>query len=146
MHTFPFPEVNASLNAAAFICLNFGFYFIKQKKIQAHKRSMSTALIFSTIFLISYLIYHYTTEAVTPFIGQGAWRTIYYSILFSHIVLAIVIVPLIIRTFYLSLTGQFEKHKKIARWTFPLWYYVSITGVLVYLFLYQWFPVTSRMT
>ncbi len=145
MKTIPFPEINATLNGLAFICLNIGFYQIKNRNFAAHKKAMLSAFIFSVIFLVSYLTYHFTREVMTPFSGTGIWKPIYYSILISHIILAMGILPLIIRTMYFSLTDQLARHKKIARITFPIWYYVSITGVIVYFFLYQWFPPVSTL-
>ena len=136
---FPFPEVNASLNGCSTLLLTAGFILIKNGKRQAHRTMMMSALLVSIVFLISYVTYHIQTGARTPFNGTGAWRSIYYSMLISHIILAVVIVPLVLRTFYLALTSRLEQHRRWAKWTFPLWYYVSITGVLVYFFLYQWF-------
>jgi putative membrane protein len=136
---FSFPSINASLNACAAVCLTAGYAFVKAKKILAHRICMMLALLFSAIFLGCYLYYHYQVGAQTPFLGQGAWRVVYFSMLISHIILAVVIVPLIFRTVYLALSGQVGLHRRWARWTYPLWYYVSVTGVLIYFFLYQWF-------
>jgi putative membrane protein len=135
-----FPALDASLNAAAAVLLTAGFVFIKQKKVAAHRACMVGAFAVSTVFLGCYLFYHITTGARTPFGGAGVIRTLYYTMLISHVVLAIVIVPLILRTLTLALKGRYERHRAWARWTFPLWYYVSVTGVLVYFFLYQWWP------
>ncbi len=141
MMGFPFPELNASLNSLATVLLTLGFIFIKIKKIRAHQYLMVTAFIISIVFLISYVTHRIIAQGVhTPFNGEGFWRTVYYSILISHIILAIIIVPLVLRTLFLAFTNQFERHRFWARITFPIWYYVSITGVLVYFFLYQWFP------
>jgi len=137
--SFPFPEVNASLNAAAAVCLAIGYICIKNKRIWAHRLAMVSALAFSAIFLGFYLVYHAQTGAQTPFAGQGYWRWIYYPLLISHILLAIIILPLIFKTLRLALAGHYAKHRQWAKWTYPLWVYVSITGVLVYFFLYQWF-------
>ena len=139
LDTIPFPEVNASLNGAATICLTVGYILIKRGKMFAHRCAMITALSVSALFLMSYLTYHYKTGARTPFGGEGVWAYIYYGMLISHIILAVVILPLIFKTFMFAIKGQFQRHHKWARWTFPLWYYVSVTGVLVYFFLYQWF-------
>jgi putative membrane protein len=141
--SFPFPEVNAALNGFAGILLTAGFINIRLKKINAHRFCMISALAVSVVFLCSYLTYHYQTGARTPFRGEGFWRPFYYTMLISHIVLAIVVVPLVLRTFYLGIKGKFSLHRRWAKWTFPIWYYVSITGVLVYLFLYQIFPVST---
>ena len=137
----PFPEINAGLNGLCTILLTIGFILIRQKRRKAHQYVMTSALAVSVIFLISYITYHVQTGARTPFGGEGLWRVIYYTILISHVCLAIITVPLVLRTFTLAIKGRFEKHRAWARWTFPIWYYVSITGVLVYFFLYQWFPV-----
>ena len=136
-----FPKLNASLNGVATLLLTVGFILIKLKKIEGHRWCMLSALCVSILFLISYVSSKIILKGVhTPFGGEGFWRPIYYTMLISHILLAIVIVPLVVRTFLLAIKGKFEKHRAWARWTFPLWYYVSITGVLIYFFLYQWFP------
>ena len=109
-------------------------------KVLWHRMAMMSALFVSAVFLVCYLAYHAQTGARTPFQGEGAWRSIYYFILITHIFLAAIIVPLVLRTFYLAIKGRFELHKAWAKWTYPIWYYVSVTGVLVYFFLYQWFP------
>ena len=141
MKGFPFPELNASLNGLATVLLTLGFILIKLKITRAHQYSMVSAFVVSVVFLISYVTHKIVAHGIhTPFSGAGVWRTIYYSILISHILLAIIIVPLVLRTLFLALTNQFERHRHWARFTFPIWYYVSITGVLVYFFLYQWFP------
>jgi len=133
------PHLNATLNATSALLLLTGFYFIKQKKVTAHKTCMLLALLTSTLFLAGYLTYHYY-HGTTPFPGEGAIRTFYFSLLISHTFLAIVIVPMIGVTLYFALREKFQKHKRLARWTFPLWLYVSVTGVLVYFFLYHWYP------
>jgi putative membrane protein len=130
------PTLNAILNFTAAVLLAAGFYFIKTRRIQAHKRCMVAALFVSAAFLTSYVIYHYHAGSV-PFGGQGWIRLVYFSILITHVLLAIVILPLVLRTAYLGLTARFDKHVRIARWTFPLWMYVSVTGVIVYLMLYR---------
>jgi uncharacterized membrane protein YozB (DUF420 family) len=134
------PAVNASLNALSTVFLTFGYIFIKQRKQNAHRNCMIAAFITSTIFLACYLTYHFTVKAVTKFQGQGIVRPIYFIILITHIILAVVIVPMILMTLSRALKQRFDLHKKIARWTWPLWMYVSVTGVIVYLMLYQWFP------
>ena len=134
------PTVNALLNSTATILLTFGFVFIKTKREKAHRTCMLSAFAVSIICLFSYVLHNYLVQGVhTPFAGEGAWRVFYYTVLISHIILAIVIVPLILITLTLAIKGRREKHRAWARWTFPIWYYVSVTGVLVYCFLYQWF-------
>lgn len=130
------PTLNAALNSLSAIFLFFGFYFIKQKNIRAHKISMLSAFTASILFLISYLIYHANIGS-KHFTGQGWVRPVYFGILLTHTVLAMVVVPLAIITLSRALKKRFAKHKKIARWTLPVWLYVSITGVIVYLMLYQ---------
>jgi uncharacterized membrane protein YozB (DUF420 family) len=130
------PTLNAALNFSAAVLLGFGFYFIRQRRIQAHKRCMTAAMLVSVAFLTSYVIYHYHAGSV-PFTGQGWIRLVYFFILITHVILAIVIVPMVLRTAYLGYAARFEKHVPIARKTFPLWMYVSVTGVVVYLMLYQ---------
>ena len=130
------PTVNAALNATSAILVGGGFYFIKRKNIPAHKACMVAALGVSTLFLTSYLIYHYRVGHVT-FAGQGWIRPVYFAILISHTILAVVIVPMILVTLRRAWLERFDKHKLIARWTLPLWFYVSVTGVIVYLMVYQ---------
>ena len=128
------PAVNAGLNFLSAVCLVMGIVFIKQGKKEEHKKAMISALMFSTFFLISYLIYHYF-HGDSRFMGQGLLRPVYFFILISHIVLTIAGLPLILSTAYLGLASQFESHKKWARWTFPIWLYISVTGVMIYIFL-----------
>ena len=134
------PAVNASLNALATILLTIGYIFIKQQRRDAHRNCMVAAFLTSAVFLACYLTYHFSVTAVTKFQGQGIVRPIYFFILITHIILAVVIVPLVLMTMSRALKQRWEHHKKIARWTWPLWMYVSVTGVIVYLMLYQWFP------
>lgn len=126
--------VNACLNASSAVCLFAGYYFIRQKKWQTHRNFMLAALFFSALFLVSYITYH-TFQGDSRFLGQGAVRPVYFFVLISHIVLSVVALPLILTTVALSLTKRFAHHKKWAKWTFPVWAYVSVTGVLVYAFL-----------
>jgi putative membrane protein len=134
------PTVNALLNGTATVLLTLGFICIKTGRERAHRRCMMSAFCVSVIFLCFYLLHKWLVQGVhTPFAGDGAWRTIYYLMLVSHIILAIAIVPLVLTTLTLAIKGKSEKHRAWARWTFPIWYYVSVTGVLVYCFLYQWF-------
>lgn len=128
--------LNALLNGCATVLLLAGFIFIRNGKVRAHRACMIAAMGFSALFLTSYLIYHYNVGNV-HFSGQGWIRSLYFSILIPHIVLAGVIVPLAITTITFALRGNFRRHRKIAVWTWPLWIYVSVTGVIVYLMLYQ---------
>jgi len=130
------PTLNAILNSISAVLLVTGYRFIRQKQINRHRACMIAAFITSSLFLLSYLIYHYNVGSV-KFQGQGIVRPIYFAILLTHTVLAAVIVPMIFITFARALRGQFDKHRAIARWTFPLWLYVSVTGVVVYLMLYH---------
>ena len=130
------PALNALLNLTSGILVAFGVYFISRRRIQAHKACMIAALGVSALFLTSYLVYHYNVGSVR-FEREGWIRTIYLSILISHTVLAVVIVPMALRTAYLAWRERFNQHVRIARWTFPIWIYVSVTGVVVYLMLYQ---------
>ncbi|MEO6168882.1 MAG: DUF420 domain-containing protein [Chitinophagales bacterium] len=128
------PALNASLNFSTAVLLLTGFYFIKNKNIRSHRLCMITAFCFSALFLIFYVIYHALTEPAL-YGGQGMIRNIYFFILITHIVLAAAILPLILITLVRGLQAKFDRHRKIARWTFPLWLYVAVTGVVVYLML-----------
>ena len=130
------PALNAALNLTAAVLIGAGFYFIKQRNIRAHKACMISALAVSALFLTSYLTYHYHAGSVR-FTKQGWLRNVYFPLLISHTILAAVVPPVVLRTAYLALKGRFSNHVQIARWAFPVWMYVSITGVLVYLMLYQ---------
>jgi uncharacterized membrane protein YozB (DUF420 family) len=130
------PTVNAALNALSAVWLAIGYFFIRQKKISAHRFCMIAALSTSALFFISYLTYHYHAGS-KHFEGVGAIRTVYLTILTSHTILAMVIVPLALITFFRALKQRFDKHKRIARWTLPIWFYVSVTGVIIYWMLYQ---------
>lgn len=135
------PALNACLNGLATILMTCGFIFIKQGKKESHRKMMLSAGTVSAVFLIGYVTHKILVRGVhTPFGGEGVIRSIYYTMLISHILLAISIAYLVPRTFWFAIKGNFERHRKWARWTFPIWYYVSVTGVLVYLFLYQWWP------
>ncbi len=136
------PAVNATLNGISAILLTMGFVFIKRGKKEAHQRCMISAFLVSAVFLICYLIYHYYAGS-TKFTATGWIRPVYFTILITHVILAAAIVPMILMTMWRAWKKDFEKHKKIARWTWPLWMYVSVTGVLIYLMLYQWFPPGS---
>jgi putative membrane protein len=137
------PAVNAALNGTATILLTVGFVLIKRKRVTAHRTVMLAAFGVSVAFLACYLTYHLRTGARTPFGGTGLIRAFYFAMLVSHILLALVIVPLVLTTLALALRGRFDRHRAWARWTYPLWYYVSATGVLVYCFLYQWWPAAA---
>ncbi len=126
------PMFHAILNGSAFLLLLGAWYFIKQRNIKAHSTCTTSALFLSAIFLVSYVIYHGLTEP-TSYGGEGVMRYIYYFILITHIVLSAVILPIVLFTFLRAWTGRFEQHRKIARWTMPIWLYVTLTGVLVYL-------------
>ena len=130
------PAVNAALNATAAILVGLGVYFIKRKNIPAHKACMVAALAVSTLFLTSYLTYHYNAGNVR-FTKQGWIRNVYFPLLTSHTILAALILPMILRTAFLAFRGRFRNHVRIAKWTFPAWIYVSVTGVVVYLMLYR---------
>jgi putative membrane protein len=127
------PALNAILNSVSAILLFTGYIFIRQKKIKAHKISMISAFVTSTLFLTSYLIYHFSKElGPTRFQGEGIIRPIYFFILITHTILAVTIVPMVFVTFSRALKSKITAHRKIARWTLPLWLYVSVTGVIVY--------------
>jgi putative membrane protein len=130
------PFYNAILNSVTTVLLICGLLAILKGKKQCHQRFMISAFITSSLFLVGYLI-HKIFHGPTPFQGQGPIRLVYFTILISHTILAVVNLPLILRTFYLSLRGRYDEHKRMARWTFPSWMYVSVTGVIVYLMLYQ---------
>ncbi len=135
------PALNASLNGLATVLITAGFIFIKTGRREAHRKMMTAAMVVSGLFLIGYVTHKVLIHGVhTPFGGTGLIRTVYYTMLASHIVLAMVIAFLVPRTFLLALQGNYARHQAWARWTFPIWYYVSVTGVLVYFFLYQWWP------
>src|SRR5438309_4736661 len=129
------PRVNALLNLTSALLLAGGFYFIRHRKIDFHRVCMVAAVVASIAFLVSYLIYHAHVGHV-PYGGHGTLRVLYFSILLSHTVLAAVIVPLVLRTLYLAVKCRYEDHRRWARWTLPLWFYVSVTGVVIYEMLY----------
>jgi uncharacterized membrane protein YozB (DUF420 family) len=133
------PHLNAILNATCALLLFSGYSFIRAGRVAAHRTCQMAAVVVSVLFLASYLTYHYQ-HGTTRFAGQGLVRPIYFTILISHTTLAIVIVPLVGITLYRALKADFVRHRKIARITLPLWLYVSITGVIVYLMLYQIYP------
>jgi len=144
------PPINATLNGIATVLITTGFVFIKRAQreparrleyIRKHRACMLTSAVVSALFLVGYLTYHAMRHGLhTPFGGTGAVRAIYFVILWTHIPLAASIAFLVPRTFLLALRGDYERHRAWAKWTFPIWFYVSVTGVLVYFFLYQWWP------
>jgi uncharacterized membrane protein YozB (DUF420 family) len=135
-----FPALNAFLNGTSAVLIGAGYYCIKHGRRDAHKRLMITAFVTSTLFLISYLYYHLVLRAgVTHFQGTGIWRPIYFAILLSHTFLAVVVVPFILVALSRALKGNFARHKAIARYAFPIWMYVSVTGVVIYVMLYKIF-------
>lgn len=134
-----FPALNATLNGASAAFLLTGRVFIAKRKMVAHRLCMIAAVVASALFLACYLFFHYKVGNIL-FLGQGWSRPVYFTILTTHVTLAMVIVPLAILTLNRGLRAQYSKHRAIARWTWPLWMYVSVTGVLVYFMLYQWFP------
>ncbi|MEY4003359.1 MAG: hypothetical protein RIT07_1401 [Bacteroidota bacterium] len=134
------PFLNAVLNSCVSICLMLGYYMIRVKKNKGtHQFFMLLAFVISSLFLVSYVAYH-TSMDHTPYCGDGFMKALYLIILFSHILLAAIILPLVLYTIYFSTTGNLVKHKKLARWTFPLWLYVSITGVVVYVLISPCYP------
>jgi putative membrane protein len=130
------PAVNATLNAIAAALLVCGFVMIKRGRWETHRRFMLAAFATSALFLVSYVVYHANVGS-KPFGGQGAIRYVYFAILITHVILAAVILPMALITLTHGLRSRFERHVPIARWTLPIWLYVSVTGVIVYLMLYQ---------
>ena len=130
------PAVNATLNGLAAIFLTAGFVMIRRGNRALHKRCMVAALTTSALFLVSYVVYH-ANAGSRPFLGQGVVRVVYFGILITHVVLAAAILPLALMTASRGLRAQFDRHVRLARWTLPIWLYVSVTGVVIYLMLYQ---------
>jgi putative membrane protein len=133
---YDLPALNATLNAISGLFLLLGYLFIRARRIEQHRRCMIGACATSSLFLLSYVIYHAQVGSV-PFVRQGLVRPLYFSILITHVVLAIALVPLAVVTLTRGLGGRYLQHRAIARWTLPVWLYVSVTGVLVYVLLYQ---------
>ncbi|HEY0308722.1 MAG TPA: DUF420 domain-containing protein [Acidobacteriaceae bacterium] len=131
-HLLFLPATNAALNALAGIALLFGLFYIVRDAIKQHRSSMFAAFFFSSIFLVSYLT-NFTLHGETKFDRLNSWWPVYWPILTSHIILSVLALPMILITFFFALTGRFPAHRKLARWTFPIWLYVSVTGVIVYL-------------
>ena len=130
------PLLNACLNGTSALLIGSGFVAIRRRRIAVHKACMLVACATSVLFLVSYLLYHHQVGS-TAFTGQGAIRVVYFTVLISHTILAVVIVPLVIMTVYRAWREQWPRHRRLARWTLPLWLYVSVTGVVIYLMLYQ---------
>ena len=133
------PAVNATLNAISAILLVIGYRLIRQRKVAQHRLAMISAFAVSTLFLIGYVVYHWNVGS-KPFTAQGPIRTVYFFILITHIVLAAFVPPMALITLVRGLRGRYDRHAKLARWTLPIWLYVSVTGVLVYVMLYQLYP------
>lgn len=134
-----FPGLIASLNGVSAALLLAGRYMIARGNMAAHRALMIAAVVTSALFLACYVYFHAHVGDIL-FLGQGVWRTVYFAILIPHVTLAIVIVPMVIITLSRGLRARYDRHRAIARWTWPLWMYVSVTGVIVYFMLYQWFP------
>ena len=132
------PTLNATLNALSGVLLTAGYLMIRSRRIAAHRACMLAAFVSSVLFLTAYVIYHAKTGS-RPFPGQGAARIVYFTILISHVILAATILPMAIVTLRRGLRAQYDRHVRIARWTLPLWMYVSVTGVVIYLMLYRWY-------
>ena len=130
------PTLNAILNFTSAVCLALGYYFIKRGNVEAHKRSMITAFCVSSVFLVSYIVHH-VIHGSTRFTGSGLIRTVYFSILLTHTLLAVTVAPLAVTTIFRGLKGRIPEHRRLARWTWPVWMYVSVTGVVIYLMLYR---------
>ena len=126
------PHINGVLNSITSLLLLTGFYFIRQKNVEAHKRTMLMAFMLGSLFLVSYVLYHLTNES-TAYGGQGWIRPVYYFLLVSHIVLSVVVVWFVLRAVYFAMSGQIARHKQTVKYAFPIWLYVSTTGVIVYL-------------
>ncbi len=131
---YQLPALNAFLNSISTVLIVAGFVAIKKKKFILHMRFMLTAFIFSALFLISYLVYH-NFVGHTPFPGEGFIRPIYFTILISHIILSATVVPLVLTSYYFAFAGKFRTHRKVSKWTFPVWLYVSVTGVIIFFML-----------
>ena len=128
------PALNAFLNSITTVLILSGYVAIRKKRFKVHMRFMLTAFITSSLFLVSYLVYHHYAGD-TPFPGQGFIRPIYFAILISHIILSAFVVPLVLTSYYFAFSGKFKIHRKVSKWTFPIWLYVSVTGVVIYFML-----------
>jgi putative membrane protein len=134
------PPIHATLNGICAVILVVALYFIKNKQVEQHRKAIYAAMLCSGLFLLSYVLYHFTTPE-TKYGGEGIMRTVYFILLITHVVLAAVILPFILLTFNRAFTGQYERHKKMARWVFPLWLYVAITGPICYLMLRPYYTM-----
>lgn len=132
------PPLHASLNAATALILCLAYYYIRTKQVEAHRRCIYTAMLCSALFLISYVVYHFTTPE-TRFEGVGVIRYVYFFLLITHVVLAALVLPFVLLTFNRAYTAQYDRHRKMARWVFPLWLYVAITGPVCYLMLQPYY-------
>lgn len=137
---YALPKLNALLNGSCFLLLIASFYQIKKKRVDLHRKLNLTTFFLSSLFLISYVAYHWMAEE-TKYPQESAYRSVYLIILGSHIILAAVVLPLVLLSFHKGLTGQVEKHRKLVRYTFPIWLYVTFTGVIVYLMISPYYPV-----
>lgn len=137
MNVSDLPALNATLNSLASAFLLIGFIFIRRKMIRQHRAMMLAAFVTSGLFLVSYLAYHFSAHMITRFQGAGIARTLYFALLISHSVLAVAVPPMAIMTLFRGLKMNVAKHRALARWTLPIWLYVSVTGVAVYLMLYH---------
>jgi uncharacterized membrane protein YozB (DUF420 family) len=137
------PAVNATLNALSTVFILAGWFFIKTDRKPQHIAMMSSAVVTSTLFLACYLTYHIMVKAVTKFPPLGWIQKMYWLLLGTHVILAFTVPPLVILTLIPALRARYDKHRRIARWTLPIWLYVSVTGVLVYMMLYRWFPASA---
>lgn len=133
------PTLNAALNATSALLLVVAYRAIRRRDVERHRRWMLAASATSALFLASYLVYHAQVGSVR-FLGTGAGRTVYFAVLLSHTVLAVVVLPLVLRTLFLGLKRRDDRHRRLAKWTFPIWLYVSVTGVVVYVMLYHLYP------
>jgi putative membrane protein len=141
---FSHPALNATLNGIAAILLVGGYAAIRAGKTELHRKFMMSAFLVSCAFLVSYVIYHLRIHQVIHFQGQGWIRPVYFTLLISHTILAVVVVPLILITLRRAWTERFDQHRRIARWTLPLWFYVSVTGVIVYFLVYKIYTTHSQ--
>jgi len=136
------PTLNALLNLTSACLLVTGYFFIRRRWIPQHRLCMLGALSASTLFLVGYVTYHFH-QGTTRFTGEGMVRPVYFAILLTHTVLAAAVAPMAVITVVLAFRERFDRHRRLARWTLPIWLYVSVTGVVVYLFLYLWYPVRA---
>lgn len=137
------PHLNAALNAITIVFLSAGYYFIRQRDIPRHRLCMISASVVSAAFLVSYLIYHFNS-GLAKFGGVGVIRPIYFAFLIAHVLIAVVITPLVPLTLSRALSAQFDRHRRLARWTWPLWMYVAVSGVVVYIMAIHLFPYTGE--